>query len=165
MPPILNKGDFMGRGSSKAGSKSARSSRTGYNTIEEKRKRIQELKDENERIIKREYAGRKNWGQQLDADVKKVSKNNREIEKLEEQIKKIENGGTKKKQETKKTEKSPIKWQRAGQGWYVGQNGLEIRQNYDDGGFDVVKVTSTGGEVTKKLKHFSNLKDARNFKG
>lgn len=119
---------------------------------------IDKLKAENISLMQKDYTGRKNWDKQLQASVKKASENNKRIEKLENQLKK----GQTAKTEPKKTETkaAPI-WKRAGEGWYIGEKGHEIRENYDIGGFDIVKVS---GSNEKTIKHFKKLSDAKKYK-
>lgn len=102
--------------------------------------------------------GRKGWQQQLDADTKKKANIEKKINQLERQ--KNKQASEKKEPSNTKTKSSgEFKWQRAGDGWYVGKNGFEIREN-DDGGFDVVKVS---GSSEKKIKSFSKLSQARKY--
>lgn len=120
---------------------------------------INRLKAENVSLMQRDYTGRKNWSSQLQSAVNKAASNNKKIEKLENQIKKTSSGNAKLKTETKTTT-APV-WKRAGEGWYIGEKGHEIRENYDKGGYDIVKVS---GSSEKLIKHFSKLKDARTYK-
>lgn len=119
---------------------------------------ISKLKSENVTLMQRDYTGRKNWSSQLQSAVNKAASNNKKIEKLENQVKKLEKGGTTKKTAEKKA--APV-WRRAGEGWYIGEKGHEIRENYDKGGYDIVKVN---GSSEKLIKHFSKLKDARAYR-
>lgn len=103
--------------------------------------------------------GQKGWQQQLDADTKRKAKIERKINGLQKQLKAGQKTETQKKQEKEKPTTSEFKWQRAGEGWYVGKGGFEIREN-DNGGFDVVKVK---GGSEKKIKTFSKLSQARKY--
>lgn len=123
---------------------------------EQIRSQIEELRKE---LVKPfEPHGRKGWQQQLDADTKRKAAIERKINQLEKKLGKTEPPKPEPKPE-KKPATEGFKWQRAGEGWYVGQNGFEIRES-DSGGFDVVKVN---GSNASTVKHFSSLKDARKY--
>lgn len=124
--------------------------------------KIDALTAQNADLLKREYSGRKGWGKQLDSDIKKAKENNTKIQRLESQKKKLQQGAETEKEKTKNKQSTAPQWQKAGDGWYVGGNGHEIRQNYNTGGFDVVK-TDKNGDVIKKVKHFSKLSEARKY--
>ena len=98
----------------------------------------------------------------MDSDIKKAKDNNAKIQKLESQKKKLQQGAGAEKEKAKSKQSTSPQWQKAGDGWYVGSNGHEIRQNYSTGGFDVVK-TDKNGDVIKKVKHFSKLSEARKY--
>lgn len=140
------------------GSRGGKTSQTAKK-ISEIQSQIDILKAENLRLAQQEPSGHGYWGKQTDANLKKAASNERQIKKLEGQIKKL------RKSENKPTEKPKTKevpkWRRAGEGWYVGENGHEIRENYDTGGFDIVKVS---GRSEKIVKHFAKLSDARKYK-
>lgn len=106
-----------------------------------------------------EPSGRKNWGKQLDADTKRKAAAEKRIAQIDRKLN--QQSKQQKKEKTEKTEKkSSPTWTRAGEGWYIGKNGHEIRENYDTGGYDVVKVS---GSNARKIKHFSKLSDARKY--
>ena len=141
-----------GRGSSSGKSGSSGSTAQQQNI----QKQIDDLRRELAKPF--EPHGRKGWQQQLDADTKKKANIERKINQLERQ--KEKQASEKKEPSNTKTNSSgEFKWQRAGDGWYVGKNGFEIREN-DDGGFDVVKVN---GSSEKKIKSFSKLSQARKY--
>lgn len=120
---------------------------------------IDKLKADNVALMQTDYTGRKSWSNQLQAKVNKAANNNKKIEKLESQIDKLKRGETKTVSKKAETKAAPI-WKRAGDGWYVGENGHEIRENYDTGGFDIVKVS---GNNEKTIKHFKKLSEAKKF--
>lgn len=124
--------------------------------------KIDALTAQNANLLKREYSGKRGWGKQLDSDIKKAKDNNAKIQKLESQKKKLQQGAGAEKEKTKSKQSTSPQWQKAGDGWYVGSNGYEIRQNYSTGGFDVVK-TNKNGDVIKKVKSFSKLSQARKY--
>lgn len=120
---------------------------------------IDRLKADNVALMQADYTGRKSWGGQLQSQVNKAASNNRKIEKLERQIKKLQKGET--KPEKKAEKKAAPSWRRAGEGWYVGEKGHEIRENYDTGGYDIVKIS---GNTEKTVKHFDKLSEAKKYK-
>lgn len=128
-------------------------------TVSELQAQVDRLKQENLRLFQQEPSGHGYWGKQTDSNLKKISRNEQRIKKLEKQIQKLQQ---KKATPKGKTEKkaNPL-WRRAGEGWYIGENGHEIRENYDAGGFDIVKVS---GRSEKIVKHFAKLSDARKYK-
>lgn len=132
--------------------------RAAQNTTAELQAEIDRLKQENIDLMQRDYTGRRRWDKQLQSDVNKAAKNNRQIEKLERQIQDAEKQTKKPESKPKETKTAPT-WRRAGEGWYVGENGHEIREN-DDGGYDVVKVS---GSSVKTIKHFAKLSQARKY--
>lgn len=132
----------------------------GKNTVSDIKAQIDRLKAENVQLLQRDYTGGKKWGGQLDAAVKKAANNNKKIEQLESQIKKQDKSSDKTKPKAEK-KTSGSTWKRAGEGWYIGEKGHEIRENYDKGGFDIVKVS---GGSEKYIKHFDKLKDAKKYR-
>lgn len=139
----------MGEHTSKSGGTSAKSS--GNQNAE----RIADLRRQLAQPF--EPSGRGYWGKQVDADLKRRSNIERQIKKLESESKKPNTKTVEKKEAEKKA--APT-WQRAGEGWYIGKNGHEIRENYDTGGYDVVKVS---GNSVKTVKHFAKLSQARKY--
>ena len=117
---------------------------------------IDALKQQLADLMQQDYTGRKGWGKQLESRVNKANKIRSRIEKLER-----EQAKTTKPEPAKPPKEKPAAptWCRAGEGWYVGPNGHEIRES-DSGGFDIVKV-SGGSETT--VKHFAKLADARKY--
>lgn len=105
-----------------------------------------------------EPTGRKGWQKQLDADTKRKAQAERKIAELERQL----NGGkvAPPKKKAAPAEKKPAPtWRRAGEGWYIGPAGHEIREGYD-GGFDVVQIT---GRTERTVQHFEKLADAKKY--
>ena len=103
-----------------------------------------------------EPSGRGYWGKQIDADTKRKAAAEKKIADIDKKLKQ----GQPKKAEKKPESKPKPTWQRAGEGWYIGKNGHEIRENYDSGGYDVVKVS---GRSAKVVKHFSKLSQAKKY--
>ncbi|MBP5379628.1 MAG: hypothetical protein J6Y64_08825 [Ruminococcus sp.] len=133
---------------------------SGKLTKSEIQAEIDRLKAEYVELLKKEPTGRKGWQKQLQASVTKAAQNRKKIEKLEKQLERLKR--EEKKPAPKKPEKKPAPlWKRACEGWYIGEKGHEIRQNYDTGGFDIVKVT---GGIEKTIKHFKKLSDAKAYK-
>lgn len=106
-----------------------------------------------------EPTGRKGWQKQLDADTKRKAKAERQIAELEKQL----NGGNTKQtvpaKNTPKEKTAAPTWRRAGEGWYIGPAGHEIREG-NDGGYDVVKVM---GRSETTVQHFDKLADAKKY--
>lgn len=140
------------------GSRSSADS-TAQSTTAKLQAEIDRLKQENIDLMQRDYTGRKGWDKQLQSDINKAAKNNRQIEKLERQMQNAEKQTKKPESKPKETKTAPT-WRRAGEGWYVGENGHEIRENYDTGGYDVVKVS---GSSVRTVKHFAKLSQARKY--
>ena len=118
------------------------------------------LLDERQRLVEQlsktfEPSGRGYWGKQLDADTKRKAAAEKRIADIDRKLKQE----SKQQKQTTEKKAAPV-WQRAGDGWYIGKNGHEIRENYDTGGYDVVKVS---GNSTRKVKHFAKLSEARKY--
>ena len=140
--------------------------RGGTSGLISKRREVQQkidaLRQKASDLMMADYSGRRNWDRQLESRVKQGAKINREIEKLERQSKTLDS--PKKKTVDKKQSKSESAgtgWRRAGEGWYIGEKGHEIRQNYKNGGYDVVKVS---GAKEVAVRHYKTLKAARKHK-
>lgn len=142
------------------GGRGSSSKKSGNSSGTAKQQNVQKQIDDLRRELAKPFEphGRKGWQQQLDADTKNKSAIEKKINQLERQKSKQSNA-KKTPAKVKPKSSTEFKWQRAGDGWYVGQNGFEIREN-DDGGFDVVKVK---GDSARKIKHFSNLNQARKY--
>ena len=150
-------------GECNGGKKGAESSSGAAGTNGAAQKSLEERIEDLKREIAKPFepSGRRGWQQQLDAHTKRTAEAERQLRKLEEQQRKQQQAGQKKQEpaQTEKKASAPV-WRRAAEGWYVGNDGHEIRQNYDTGGFDIVKIKN--GKETF-VKHFKKLSDAKKF--
>ena len=85
----LTKGKKKQERQSKKKKQEKKPTKVEQENIDTIRQQINELKSENVSLLEQDYGGKKKWGRQLDARIKKAKQNNAKIEKLEAKLQKL----------------------------------------------------------------------------
>lgn len=85
----LTKGKKKQERQSKKKKQEKKPTKVEQENIDTIRQQINELKSENVSLLEQDYRGKKKWGRQLDARIKKAKQNNAKIKKLEAKLQKL----------------------------------------------------------------------------